>query len=76
VTETEKDIKIIQEELVDLGDGLPEFTTGLSAIYLYLPHMFHLASMSFLIFINISLSIHVLTVCFSRHVTLHCLLMS
>ena len=31
VTETERNIKIIQEELVELGDGLPDLSTGLSA---------------------------------------------
>ena len=31
ITETERDIKIIQEELVELGDGLPELSSGLAA---------------------------------------------
>ena len=30
VTETERNIKTIYEELVELGDGLPELSTGLS----------------------------------------------
>ena len=34
ITETERDINIIHEELVELGDGIPELTSGLSAGYL------------------------------------------
>jgi len=31
ITETERDIKIIHEDLVELGDGLPELSSGLTA---------------------------------------------
>jgi len=34
ITETERDINIIHEELVELGDGIPQLTSGLSAGYL------------------------------------------
>jgi len=32
VTEIERDIKIIQEDLVELGDGIPDLTSGLFAL--------------------------------------------
>jgi len=52
VTETERDIKIIQEELVELGDGLPELSSGWSA--LRCSNVLHLAFAAVLFFIEVS----------------------
>jgi len=34
ITETERDIRIIHEDLVELGDGLPELSSGSSTLCL------------------------------------------